>query len=330
MARLAITSLAFMFVWVPLPVCHTTSGKWSSRRPAITSSAAWTMARALSSGRSPSSRFTSAAGLLEDAERPDHLAGKPLAADPEVLEGSLRSGRPSSGRRAPRRRPSCRVSVRVGPGTRRAGVVGSIGAPPGISLPWPALRPSDGQAAAALAAVGVRVQDNVQARDPPGSEGALERGAELARLARSCSPLPPSASTIRSKRVNGSDVATARSRAEEELLDRPDLPPPAVVADDADDGQVEAHRGLDLHAVEPEGAVARDRSRRATRDGAAFAAIAKGGPTPRRRTAPDRATGRAARAARSSRRSPPRRRRPPPGRCARSRPPRSRPPAGSG
>jgi hypothetical protein len=26
-ARFAITSLAFMFVWVPLPVCHTTRGK---------------------------------------------------------------------------------------------------------------------------------------------------------------------------------------------------------------------------------------------------------------------------------------------------------------
>ncbi len=25
-ARLAITSLAFIFDWVPLPVCHTTSG----------------------------------------------------------------------------------------------------------------------------------------------------------------------------------------------------------------------------------------------------------------------------------------------------------------
>ena len=26
MARLAMTSLTFMFVWVPLPVCHTRSG----------------------------------------------------------------------------------------------------------------------------------------------------------------------------------------------------------------------------------------------------------------------------------------------------------------
>ena len=48
MARLAMTSLAFIFVWVPLPVCHTTSGKCSSSRPSITSSAAWTIASALS------------------------------------------------------------------------------------------------------------------------------------------------------------------------------------------------------------------------------------------------------------------------------------------
>ena len=33
MARLEMTSLTFMFVCVPLPVCHTTSGKWSSSLP---------------------------------------------------------------------------------------------------------------------------------------------------------------------------------------------------------------------------------------------------------------------------------------------------------
>ena len=40
MARFEITSLAFMFDCVPLPVWKTTSGKWSSSFPAITSSAA--------------------------------------------------------------------------------------------------------------------------------------------------------------------------------------------------------------------------------------------------------------------------------------------------
>ena len=39
-ARLAITSLAFMLDCVPEPVCQTTSGKWSSSLPSITSCAA--------------------------------------------------------------------------------------------------------------------------------------------------------------------------------------------------------------------------------------------------------------------------------------------------
>jgi hypothetical protein len=60
MARLAMTSLAFMFDWVPDPVCHTKSGKWSSRRPSMTSSAAATITSAFSLGSAPSSRFTSA------------------------------------------------------------------------------------------------------------------------------------------------------------------------------------------------------------------------------------------------------------------------------
>ena len=53
LARLAMTSLAFMLDWVPLPVCHTTSGKWSFRLPDMTSSHAWHIApRRLSSMRS--------------------------------------------------------------------------------------------------------------------------------------------------------------------------------------------------------------------------------------------------------------------------------------
>ncbi len=37
MARFEITSLAFMFDWVPEPVCQTTRGKWSSSLPSMTS-----------------------------------------------------------------------------------------------------------------------------------------------------------------------------------------------------------------------------------------------------------------------------------------------------
>jgi len=39
-ARFDITSLTFMLVWVPEPVCQTESGKCSSSLPAMTSSAA--------------------------------------------------------------------------------------------------------------------------------------------------------------------------------------------------------------------------------------------------------------------------------------------------
>ena len=40
-ARFAITSLTFMLDCVPEPVCQTTSGKWSSSLPSMTSSAAF-------------------------------------------------------------------------------------------------------------------------------------------------------------------------------------------------------------------------------------------------------------------------------------------------
>ena len=63
-ARFEITSLAFMFDWVPEPVCQTTSGKWSSSLPAATSSAAASIARPSAGSRSPSSTLTAAAACL--------------------------------------------------------------------------------------------------------------------------------------------------------------------------------------------------------------------------------------------------------------------------
>ena len=63
-ARLAMISLTFMLVWVPLPVWKTTRGKWSSHFPWTTSSAAWMMALAISSGSSPSSRLALAAAFF--------------------------------------------------------------------------------------------------------------------------------------------------------------------------------------------------------------------------------------------------------------------------
>ena len=63
-ARLAMTSLAFMLVCVPLPVCQTTSGKWSSSSPSMTSSQAWMMAFAFSAARTPRSALTIAQAFL--------------------------------------------------------------------------------------------------------------------------------------------------------------------------------------------------------------------------------------------------------------------------
>ena len=63
-ARLAITSFAFMLLWVPEPVCQTTRGKWSSRAPAITSPAAWSIARPSPASSRPASTFTRAAACL--------------------------------------------------------------------------------------------------------------------------------------------------------------------------------------------------------------------------------------------------------------------------
>ena len=47
--RLAMTSLAFMLDWVPLPVCQTTSGKCPASAPEITSSQAASIAPSFSS-----------------------------------------------------------------------------------------------------------------------------------------------------------------------------------------------------------------------------------------------------------------------------------------
>ena len=64
MARLAMTSLAFMLLCVPDPVWNTTRGNSWSHVPAMTSSAAWMMSATFSGGSSPSSPFASAAAFL--------------------------------------------------------------------------------------------------------------------------------------------------------------------------------------------------------------------------------------------------------------------------
>ena len=63
-ARFEMTSFAFMFVWVPEPVCHTNNGKCSSSLPSITSSDAETTRRPISGSSRSASMFVSAAAFL--------------------------------------------------------------------------------------------------------------------------------------------------------------------------------------------------------------------------------------------------------------------------
>ena len=63
-ARFEITSLAFMFVCVPLPVCHTRKGKCASSFPSITSAHACTINFSLSLVSLPRSLLTMAQAFL--------------------------------------------------------------------------------------------------------------------------------------------------------------------------------------------------------------------------------------------------------------------------
>ena len=56
-----------MLDWVPEPVCHTTSGNWSSRRPSSTSSQAAAIASRCSAVMAPSSALACAAAFLRTA-----------------------------------------------------------------------------------------------------------------------------------------------------------------------------------------------------------------------------------------------------------------------
>jgi hypothetical protein len=63
-ARFAITSLTFMLLWLPEPVCQTIKGKWSASLPPMISWAAWMITSLRSSSSSPSSWFASAAAFF--------------------------------------------------------------------------------------------------------------------------------------------------------------------------------------------------------------------------------------------------------------------------
>ena len=62
-----MTSLTFMLLCVPEPVCQTDSGNWASNSPAATRVAAAAMASAFAGSSRPRSRLTSAAARLISA-----------------------------------------------------------------------------------------------------------------------------------------------------------------------------------------------------------------------------------------------------------------------
>ena len=114
-ARFEITSLTFMFVCVPLPVCQTESGNSSSSLPAMTSSAARTMSVGLLVGQLAEVPVHERGGLLEDRHAADHGLGHAVVADREVVQATAGSARPSTGRPGTSIGPMLSVSVRVRP-----------------------------------------------------------------------------------------------------------------------------------------------------------------------------------------------------------------------
>ena len=89
MARFEITSLTFMLVWVPEPVCQILNGNSSARSPSMTSRAARSISAALS-------RVELAEGVvhlrgreLQDAEGPDERGRHGLMADGEMVQAAL-------------------------------------------------------------------------------------------------------------------------------------------------------------------------------------------------------------------------------------------------
>src|SRR5262245_30312495 len=105
--------------------------------------------------------------------------------------------------------------------------------------------------------VGGGVQHHVDGVDLVRAKGALERWSQLARFGH--------VDTLAAEGLHHPVVAGERQRrsyralgAEERQLRVANLPPAAIVADHHRHRQPEPHRGLDLHAVEAEGAIARD------------------------------------------------------------------------
>ncbi len=100
-ARLAITSLAFMLLCVPLPVWNTTRGNSASSAPSMTSVGGARDELGLVLRQPAELLVGPRRRQLEHAERPDHAAApaEPLRADGEVLQRALRLRAPVALRR---------------------------------------------------------------------------------------------------------------------------------------------------------------------------------------------------------------------------------------
>src|SRR5439155_11137978 len=100
------------------------------------------------------------------------------------------------------------------------------------------------------------VHDHVHAGRLAGGEGALDGGADLVwlgdELAVAAHPLDDLVvATVVAEHARDHALLAVHG-----ALADGDLAPLAVVADDGDDGDVEAHKGVEVEAVEPEGTVA--------------------------------------------------------------------------
>ena len=83
MARLAITSLTFMLVWVPEPVWNTPSGNSSSHLPSITLLRGRRDEIDLAAGKLTQLAVRPGRAFLDDAERADHRSTPAEPVDPD-------------------------------------------------------------------------------------------------------------------------------------------------------------------------------------------------------------------------------------------------------
>ena len=93
-ARLAITSLAFMFDEVPEPVWKTSIGNWSSCSPLATSSPARAIRSASVGVQQPQLGVHAGGGRLDPPQPVHHRRGHALAGHGEVLDRLARLGPP--------------------------------------------------------------------------------------------------------------------------------------------------------------------------------------------------------------------------------------------